>query len=120
MENVKEKPKIMESVKDLIHRSDMQTHKILFGKRRTADMPSVEGVDDDVPRKGYGVYGESHSGGFAVYGVSDNQNAVVGKSLHATGVHGEAGRPRRCFWPKRQWQWCVWPKRQGQWCVWPK
>lgn len=53
-------------------------------------MPSIEGVDDDVPSKGYGVYGESRRGNFAVYGVSDNGEAVVGKSLHARGVHGSS------------------------------
>ncbi len=38
-------------------------------------MPSIEGVDDDAPSKGFGVYGESNKGNFAVYGVSDNGDA---------------------------------------------
>ena len=37
--------------------------KILFvGRRRTTDMPSVEGVDDNVPPTGYGVRGSSDMG----------------------------------------------------------
>ena len=73
-------------------------------------MPSIEGVDDDVPSKGYGVYGESNRGNSAVYGVSDNGEAVVGKSLHAKGIHGSSSNDDGVFGQRRQRQWCVWHK----------
>ena len=41
-------------------------------------MPSVEGVDDNVPPKGYGVYGRT-----------GNRTGVFGESSSGTGVHGE-------------------------------
>ena len=41
-------------------------------------MPSVEGVDNDVPQKGYGVSGRSDSG-FGVYGDSVSGNGVYAK-----------------------------------------
>jgi hypothetical protein len=82
--------------------------KILFvGRRRTTDMPSVEGVDDDVPPRGFGVYGHSsnHLGvqgtsnidigvqgigytGIGVYGGSDSGLGVSGRSNSSNGVDG--------------------------------
>ena len=53
-------------------------------------MPSIDGIDDDNPPKGYGVYGETQTGAFAIYGVNDKRDAVVGKSLHGKGMHGSS------------------------------
>jgi hypothetical protein len=63
-------------------------HKILFVGRRTTDMPSVEGVDDTVPPKGYGVYGWSQRGGYGLVGESDFSIAVYGTSVRNIGVSG--------------------------------
>jgi hypothetical protein len=71
--------------------------------RRTIKMPSVEGVDDDSPAKGYGlhgksehrdgVYGESdgiEGMGFGVHGKSDSAIGVYGESKNVIGVHGHS------------------------------
>jgi hypothetical protein len=64
-------------------------------------MPSLEGIDDNVPPTGYGVsglsnngdgvYGESRSGSrgaAGVYGYSDNTCGVYGQSDSNVGVYG--------------------------------
>ena len=74
----------MESVKYLIHKSDGRPIKccLLGGRRRTTDMPPVEGVDDGI---GYGVHGSS-------VGVSIDGEGVVGFSSFANGVFGSGSR----------------------------
>jgi hypothetical protein len=72
-------------------------HKILFiiGRRRTIDLPPVEGVDDGTT--GYGVSGRSNSGdgvrgssntGVGVYSSSNTGVGVYAKSLSGRGVIG--------------------------------
>jgi hypothetical protein len=51
-------------------------------------MPSVQGVDDDRPRKGYGVSGRSTTGGYGVRGESDSNEGVHGRSTTGRGVAG--------------------------------
>ena len=66
-------------------------------------MPSLEGIDDNVPPTGYGVYGksnnsdgvvgESQSGsrdaaGVSGFGLSDNTYGVYGQSDSNVGVYG--------------------------------
>jgi hypothetical protein len=51
-------------------------------------MPSVEGVDDNVPPEGYGVYGRSTRGGYGVRGYSNNSQGVIGLSGSHIGVDG--------------------------------
>ncbi|HET6807973.1 MAG TPA: hypothetical protein VFH28_02845 [Nitrososphaera sp.] len=56
-------------------------------------MPSVEGIDDNVPPTGYGVYGESQSdsgnaAGVSGFGLSDNTYGVYGQSDSNVGVYG--------------------------------
>jgi hypothetical protein len=62
-------------------------------------MPSVEGVDDNVPPTGYGVRGSSNRGGvgvlgrsnnIGVQGVSDSGQAVYGYSPSGTGITGDS------------------------------
>ena len=61
-------------------------------------MPSVEGVDDNVPPSGYGVSGRSnnrhgvydHSGGYGVYGHTTSGYGVVGESRSSFGVIGRS------------------------------
>jgi hypothetical protein len=67
--------------------------KILFvrRRRRTTDMPSVEGVDDNVPPTGHGVRGRSNRGGSGVLGLSDNGFGVFGESNSGYGVFGSSG-----------------------------
>jgi hypothetical protein len=48
---------------------------LFVGKRRTTDMPHVEGVDDNVPPTGYGVSGRSNNR-YGVYGHSDSYYGV--------------------------------------------
>jgi hypothetical protein len=63
--------------------------KIPFvGRRRTTDMPSVTGVDDDVPPTGYGLLGSSNRGGSGVVGQSSNSYGVWGRSTNVDGVYG--------------------------------
>jgi hypothetical protein len=52
-------------------------------------MPSVEGVDDNVPRTGYGVSGRSDSG-YGVWATSSNSIAVRGDSPSMLGVLGQS------------------------------
>jgi hypothetical protein len=59
-------------------------------------MPSVEGVDDDSPSRGFGVFGRSdrsygvrgYSNSIAVYGRSSNSYGVLGQSQNRPGVAG--------------------------------
>jgi hypothetical protein len=53
-------------------------------------MPSLLGIDDDVPPKCYGVYGLSTRGGYGVYAYSNNADGVHGRSTGAPGVLGES------------------------------
>ena len=53
-------------------------------------MPSVEGVDNDVPQKGYGVSGKSNSGA-GVTGNSQKSPGVAGNSKDGFGVVGMSG-----------------------------
>jgi hypothetical protein len=53
-------------------------------------MPSVEGVDNDVPQKGYGVSGKSDSGA-GVTGNSQKSPGVAGNSKDGFGVVGVSG-----------------------------
>jgi hypothetical protein len=57
-------------------------------------MPSVEGVDDNVPPKNYGVNGLSQRGGYGIIGFSDYSIGVYGVSrgvsLSASGVFGSS------------------------------
>jgi hypothetical protein len=53
-------------------------------------MPSVEGVDDNVPPKHYGVSGRSDSGR-GVYGRSNMGIGVIGSSSNVYGVFGGSG-----------------------------
>ena len=53
-------------------------------------MPSVEGVDNDVPQKGYGVSGKSDSGA-GVAGNSQKSPGVAGSSRDGFGVVGMSG-----------------------------
>ena len=53
-------------------------------------MPSVEGVDNDVPQKGYGVSGKSDSGA-GVAGNSQKSPGVAGNSKDGFGVVGVSG-----------------------------
>ena len=53
-------------------------------------MPSVEGVDNDVPQKGYGVSGKSDSGA-GVTGNSQKSPGVAGNSKDGFGVVGFSG-----------------------------
>jgi hypothetical protein len=48
-------------------------------------MPSVEGVDDNVPPTGYGVHGRS-SNRYGVYGISNSSRGVFGFSGSGPGV----------------------------------
>jgi hypothetical protein len=57
---------------------------IIGRRRRTTDMPSVEGVDDNVPPTGYGVRGRSS--GYGVYGLSSSSDGVHGQSGSGYGV----------------------------------
>ena len=65
-------------------------------------MPSLEGIDDNVPPTGYGVYGKSNTGsgvigesqsesrdaaGVSGFGLSDNTCGVYGQSSGAYGVY---------------------------------
>src|SRR5215211_1912883 len=50
-------------------------------------MPSLEGIDDNVPPTGYGVHGESNNGD-GVVGESDTSFGVHGKSNNGDGVSG--------------------------------
>ena len=52
-------------------------------------MPSVEGIDDNVPPTGYGVYGKSNNSD-GVVGESDTSFGVHGKSNNGDGVVGES------------------------------
>jgi hypothetical protein len=52
-------------------------------------MPSVEGVDNDVPQKGYGVRGRSNSS-VGVEGRSDSSSGVFGFSNGSPGVFGRS------------------------------
>jgi hypothetical protein len=52
-------------------------------------MPSVEGIDDDSPPTGYGVYGKSNNSD-GVVGESDTSFGVHGKSNNGDGVVGES------------------------------
>ena len=66
-------------------------------------MPSLEGIDDNVPPTGYGVYGKSSNGdgvygesqsdsgnaaGVSGFGLSDNTCGVYGQSDSNVGVYG--------------------------------
>jgi hypothetical protein len=66
-------------------------------------MPSLEGIDDNVPPTGYGVYGKSNTGdgvvgesqsesrdaaGVSGFGLSDNTCGVYGQSDSNVGVYG--------------------------------
>jgi len=65
-------------------------HKLLFigrRRRRTTDMPHVNGDDDDV---GYGVSGYSSHGGYGVVGRSERGIAVDGESYSGIGVLGSS------------------------------
>ena len=53
-------------------------------------MPSVEGVDNDVPQKGYGVSGKSDTGA-GVVGNSQKSPGVAGNSRDGFGVVGVSG-----------------------------
>jgi hypothetical protein len=53
-------------------------------------MPSVEGVDNDVPQKGYGVSGKSDTGA-GVAGNSHKSVGVAGNSQDGFGVVGVSG-----------------------------
>jgi hypothetical protein len=53
-------------------------------------MPSVEGVDDNVPPRGYGVYGRSDTS-YGVHGYSANGSGVTGSSPVGVGVLGAHG-----------------------------
>jgi hypothetical protein len=50
-------------------------------------MPSVEGVDDNVPPRGFGVSGRSYNWA-GVYGISNNGSGVAGESNRGYGVYG--------------------------------
>jgi hypothetical protein len=50
-------------------------------------MPSVEGVDDSVPRIGYGVYGRSVNS-YGVLGESNNSIGLAGSNVGNIGVVG--------------------------------
>jgi hypothetical protein len=52
-------------------------------------MPSVEGVDDNSPPRGFGVLGRSNTH-VGVVGRSNNATGVYGESNNAAGVHGES------------------------------
>jgi hypothetical protein len=52
-------------------------------------MPSVEGIDDNVPPTGYGVHGKSNNSD-GVVGESDTSFGVHGKSNTGDGVVGES------------------------------
>jgi hypothetical protein len=52
-------------------------------------MPSLEGIDDNVPPTGYGVYGKSNNSD-GVVGESDTSFGVHGKSNNSDGVYGES------------------------------
>ena len=74
-------------------------------------MPSVPGVDDNVPPTGYGVYGRSNRGGYgvvaesnsvAVNGTSVQDIGVRGHSDSSYGVSGSSSLPRRSLWLKSQ------------------
>ena len=52
-------------------------------------MPSLEGIDDNVPPTGYGVYGKSNNSD-GVVGESDTSFGVHGKSNNSDGVVGES------------------------------
>jgi hypothetical protein len=51
-------------------------------------MPSVEGIDDNVPPTGYGVRGQSNIGGTGVVGQSSSSYGVAGISNNSDGVYG--------------------------------
>jgi hypothetical protein len=58
-------------------------------------MPSVEGIDDNVPPTGYGVYGKSNTGsGVVGESQSESRNAAgvsgFGLSYNACGVYGQS------------------------------
>jgi hypothetical protein len=66
-------------------------------------MPSVEGVDDDVLPRGFGVRGKSSrqrgtgvkgesDNGHGVFGESENRFGVFGHSSTGSGVHGQSDR----------------------------
>jgi hypothetical protein len=52
-------------------------------------MPSLEGIDDNVPPTGYGVHGKSNNSD-GVVGESDTSFGVHGKSNNSDGVVGES------------------------------
>jgi phosphoribosylaminoimidazole (AIR) synthetase len=55
-------------------------------------MPSVRGVDDDSPPRGYGVSGQSDRG-YGVIGASDDSEGVRGESYYYyPGVYGSSNR----------------------------
>ena len=54
-------------------------------------MPSVEGIDDNVPPRGYGMFGRSPSR-MGVVGDSDSGYGVFGRSLSGEGVSGGSFR----------------------------
>jgi hypothetical protein len=57
-------------------------------KKRSTDMPSVRGDDDDPAPTGYGVSGRSFRGGSGVVGYSYSYPGVYGRSDRSYGVHG--------------------------------
>jgi hypothetical protein len=60
-------------------------------------MPSIEGVDDNVPPKGYGVYGQSIRGSYGVGGFSNTGYGVIGDSRENYGIWGESVRSAGVF-----------------------
>jgi hypothetical protein len=53
-------------------------------------MPSVEGVDDNLPSRGFGVHGESWRAGYGVRGFSLANHGVSGQSDSRYGVFGRS------------------------------
>jgi hypothetical protein len=61
---------------------------LFVGRRRTTDMPSVEGVDDNVPPTGNGVRGGGGGGGSSSSSSSRGGYGEVGQSSNSYGVAG--------------------------------
>src|SRR5918995_731540 len=58
-------------------------------------MPSVEGVDDNVPLRGYGVFGSSDKG-HGVRGWSNSSFGVHARSMSGYGVYTQSGSGTDC------------------------
>ena len=71
-------------------------------------MSHVDGSDDGV---GYGVFGESNSGGQGVKGHSQIGTGVLGDSAEHFGVNGSSQSSAGVAGEQPRRLWCVWHER---------